>query len=450
MLTTIKMHNDEYYIEKTKKLFEIATGWGDSSDWTNQDFVVLSEKIQEKTGVALSHVTLKRVWGKVKYESLPNTHTLDTLVQFLGYESWRAFKSQNGNGGSVPATQGASADVPITGEVAQPEFIKKRNPYLKAGILLACASAIAVSILFTRKKHPPAISDDDYKFSSKKVVSVGLPNSVVFNYDATKSPYDSVIIQQSWDRHLQVKVSKNEHQHTSIYYYPDYYKAKLIVGNRIVSMHRLLIKSDGWLPAVTQAPVPVYFKKDEAIANGKISLSTDQLKAKNVKLQPTASDVLYANVRDFGEIYSDNFIFETAVRNDYREGASVCQLSKIYILCEGTAIGIPLCAKGCISNLDLLFTNYYASGRHVDLSVFGVDFSSWVKVRIETKNRKAQIFLNDKMVFAVNEDIIKSKIVGIDYTFQGTGSVDYVKLANGKVHYEDDFNDASGGTLRQN
>lgn len=52
------------------------------------------------------------------------------------------------------------------------------------------------------------------------------------------------------------------------------------------------------------------------------------------------------------------------------------------------------------------------------------------------------------MVFAVNEDIIKSKIIGIDYTFQGTGSVDYIKLSNDKVHYEDDFNDTSGGTLK--
>src|SRR6202790_5922152 len=91
------MHTDEFLIEKTKKLFESNTGWGDSDEWTNQDFVILSEKIQERTGVALSHVTLKRVWGKVKYDSLPNTHTLDTLVQFLGYENWREFKSKNGN-----------------------------------------------------------------------------------------------------------------------------------------------------------------------------------------------------------------------------------------------------------------------------------------------------------------------------------------------------------------
>lgn len=92
------MNTAEFLIEKTIKLYESNTGWGDSDEWTNQDFVILSEKIQERTGVALSHVTLKRVWGKVKYDSLPNTHTLDTLVQFLGYENWRDFRSQNGNG----------------------------------------------------------------------------------------------------------------------------------------------------------------------------------------------------------------------------------------------------------------------------------------------------------------------------------------------------------------
>src|SRR5437868_7361704 len=96
------MQTDEFLIEKTKKLYESNTGWGDSDEWTNQDFVILSEKIQERTGVALSHVTLKRVWGKVKYESLPNAHTLDTLVQFLGYENWRSFKSQSGNGATQP------------------------------------------------------------------------------------------------------------------------------------------------------------------------------------------------------------------------------------------------------------------------------------------------------------------------------------------------------------
>jgi hypothetical protein len=91
------MNTVEFLIQKTIKLYESNTGWGDSGEWTNQDFVILSEKIQQRTGAALSHVTLKRVWGKVKYDSLPSTHTLNTLVQFLGYENWRDFRSQYGN-----------------------------------------------------------------------------------------------------------------------------------------------------------------------------------------------------------------------------------------------------------------------------------------------------------------------------------------------------------------
>ncbi len=432
------MHSDEFLIEKTIKLYETNTGWGDSDEWTNQDFVILSEKILEKTGVALSHVTLKRVWGKVKYESLPNTHTLDTLVQFLGYQNWRDFKSQNRNG--VLVKEIAKLPAEKNGHHLPDAPQKKKSNFIKY-VLIACAVVILALLLFyiNINKTAPPIKDSEYSFSSKKVVAEGLPNSVVFNYDATKSPYDSVIIQQSWDKHLQVKVSKNQHQHTSIYYYPDYYKAKLIVGGRIVSTHRLLIKSNGWLPVVTQAPVPVYFNIEDVMVDGKMSLSVQKLQSRNIKMQPEPPYVLFSNVRDFGEIYSDNFTFETSLRNDYREGASACQITKIYLLCEGTAVGIPLCINGCISNIDLLFTNFYTSGKQADLSAFGVDFTKFVKVRVEAKNRKANIFINDKLVYTINHDIIKSKIIGIDFVFQGTGSVDYVKLTNGKVNYEDNF-----------
>ena len=86
------MSSDEAYISKARALIESRTGWGNSDQWTNQDFLALSEKIREQTGVTLSHVTLKRIWGKVRYDSLPNPHTLDTLARFAGYEHWRDFK----------------------------------------------------------------------------------------------------------------------------------------------------------------------------------------------------------------------------------------------------------------------------------------------------------------------------------------------------------------------
>jgi ketosteroid isomerase-like protein len=135
------MNNDEFLIEKTIALFESKTGWGNSADWTNRDFMLLSEKIQERTRVALSHVTLKRIWGKVKYDSLPNTHTLDTLVQFLGYENWRDFKSQNGNG-----APGAITLKQINGSEHRHTIVDNRLETKKKTLILKSVLFIAVPV----------------------------------------------------------------------------------------------------------------------------------------------------------------------------------------------------------------------------------------------------------------------------------------------------------------
>lgn len=414
------------------KQYEAFTGWGDSSNWKNQDFITLSEKIREKTGASISHVTLKRIWGKVKYDSLPNTYTMDTLVQFLGYESFRVFSMR-----FVPA------DISVNLPQPKPRPVKKQfrsMPYALGALTLM--GILLVLIIASRTEHSkttPAINPKDYTFSSKKVITSGLPNSVVFDFDASKSPYDSVAIQQSWDRHLRVNVSKNDRQHTSIYYFPDFYYAKLIVGGKIVKQHELFVESNGWLPVVEKQPVPVYYEKRDALGDGKLSLSPEKIKERNIALQPAPPFVVYTNVSDYGEIYSDDFTFETSVKNNYNEGAAACRLSTVYILCKGTAIWIPLSTKGCVSDLDMYFAGYEASGKKHDLSAFGVDFEKYVPLKIESHNGKALIFIDNKPVYTVNKGISRAKIIGIVFRFQGTGSVDYVRLKNGKVNYDDEF-----------
>ncbi len=86
---------DQGLIRQVKRQFEEKTGWGDCDLWNNEDFLELSRMIFDQTGIALSHVTLKRIWGKVRYESLPHTKTMNTIVQFLGYGTWREFRVRN-------------------------------------------------------------------------------------------------------------------------------------------------------------------------------------------------------------------------------------------------------------------------------------------------------------------------------------------------------------------
>lgn len=304
--------------------------------------------------------------------------------------------------------------------------------------MVAPLLVIMAVLLFLKGQQPPPQARD-YSFSSKKTVTSGLPNSVIFDYDASRSPDDSVVIQQSWDTTRRVKVPRSGHQYTSMYYYPDYYHATLRVHGQVVKQHSLLIRTDGWLPLVEQDPVPVYFKPEESIRDGKMSLSVDQIKGKNILLQPAPPTVMFANVRDFGDIYSDHFVFETRLKNDYAEGSAVCQLTRVYLLCEGTAIWVPLVAPGCVSTVDLYFTYFYTSGKREDLSSLGVNFNDFVKLRIESDSGKAKIFVGDKLAYTVPRHILHSKIIGILYRFQGTGTVDYVSLGNGTQTFRDDF-----------
>lgn len=426
------MLTNEVFIAAVKRKIETRLDWGDSLEWTNQDFISLSEKIAEETRASLSHVTLKRVWGKLKYNSQPNAYTLNVLAQFAGYTNWRDFVSKTKCNTTSAATLTEQAVTPETSTHKKSRFLK---PVLVIAVL-ASVSVFVVVFAWRKDKKNDSVA---YSFSSKKVITEGVPNTVIFDYDATKAPTDSVVIQQSWDRKRRTTVSKNQRQHTSIYYLPDYYEAKLIVNNKIVKQHNLLIKSDGWLTAVLLSPVPVYIPKKEVIHEGRMSLTMEGIKARNIPVLPNAPNIIFSNVQDFGPVYTDDFVFETELKNDYKGGSSVCQKTIIYLLCEGTAIGIPLCSKGCVSDADLLFTSFSLSGKQKDLSAFGVDFSRFIKVRVVSQNGKANIFLNDKLAYVVDKNIRKAKIIGFDFVFEGTGTVNYVRLSNDRVVFEDDF-----------
>lgn len=429
--------SEDILLVHCKKLIEEKLGWGNSKKWTNQDFEELSQRIFEITTITLSPTTLKRIWGKVKYDSAPTITTLNTLAQFIGFDHWRAFRQNY-----FPKNENAEVEVPIIQTLNEATKTAKR-PFLFSFILPLLLVLGAVSWYFISKGQttPAQIDPAYYSFSSKKVVSVGVPNSVIFDYDALKAPYDSVYIQQDWDPSKRVRVSKNQRQHTSVYYYPGSFQAKLVVGNQVVQEHSLFIQTDGWLPLVKQSPVPVYFRQEEAINNGKLGLSAMQIQAQNISLTPTAPIVEYTNLKDLGDIKTDNFIFETSLKNTYREGASICQFTEIGLVCEGTAIIIHLSATGCVSENSLYFIDHTISGKEHDLSKFGTDFKDFVKVRCESVNGKVKIFVDNQLAYEFSYRSPVSKIMGIIYRFRGAGLVDDVKLSesNGKVVFEDSF-----------
>jgi hypothetical protein len=394
---------DYTYIQKCLDLIEVQFNRGKSADWSTYDFEKLSEAILEKTGVTLSVTTLKRIWGKLAYNNIPATTTLNTLAQFCGYKDWRDFNQE---------------PIPVK------RTVSLKWLYWIPGLLCIL---IAVYLLASGR----TVNTGNFTFSSNKVIRNGVPNSVVFKYDATAAGTDSVFIAQTWDVRRKVRVSKDRKEYSSIYYYPGYFRAKLMVGNQIVKEHDLMITSDGWVVTIDNGEVPIYVKKAAFQRDKIIEVDEKIIQSYNLTLQPNAPSVKFFNVLDLGGIKTDSFAFETSVKSDFKEGSAVCQQVEILLLCKNDVIIIPLCAKACVGDIYLAAAGKAVSSKDADLSRFGCDLSQWVKLRVESKHKHMRFLVNGAEAYALDFTNEPADLVGVQVRFNGVGAIKDTRFIRG-------------------
>lgn len=423
--------NQEIYKKKCLQGIEDKLGWGDSSQWSNADFQKLSELIYEHTDVLLSASTLKRVWGRVKYHGKFTTTTLDALAAFLGYGNWRSFAVAE----NVPTKQTS---------ILFKKSDKKKFGVLVLGFFGVVMLLVAIFSFFYKSSEErmsandigSTLSPSDFSFRVQTLTH-SIPNSVIFTYEASKAPTDNVFIQQSWDPNRRIKVSKNDYKHTSIYYEPGFYTAKLVVDDEVVKEHPLLIPSDGWLATINRSPIPIYLKATEFLQKDGLHITPSMIRDKQINLQFESVFVKYFNVGDFEPVSVDDFSFDAQVRNNFGEGSNICQFSQILLITDGMPIVIPLSIKGCISDLNLMSVDQAISGKHADLSSFGVDFSDWIRVNCKGSAENIQYYVNEELAYELPLISKQTKIVGMAFVFMGAGSVKGVRLqAQGEMIYQ--------------
>lgn len=409
------MTNERIYIEQCKELIESQLAWGDNATWQNQDFEELSERIFEKTKVSLSSSTLKRIWGKVKYDSSPNLATLNALAQFAGYESWREFR----NNGSEKKK---SFDDEIIIKI-KPKSILRNFQW--SFFIVFCL--VLIGILWAFQRREKKLEYSKIHFTSKPV-TLGVPNTVVFEYNAADSNADSVFIQQSWDPKRRYKVDKNLHEYTSTYYTPGYFKAKLILNDSIVKEHDLFIESDGWLGTLETEKTPIYFSKNQIQKGSVVGISEADLLSQHIDLQ---SENIWTNLHNISAknvVNSNAFVMEAELRNTFSRSSGVCKQSRILLLGSEGVIAIPLSIKGCVGELKMTIADEEINGKTYNLSAFGVDYSTWVKVKCVAQNQKIQIYINTKLAYQGDYTKNIGKIIGTRIRFMGTGEVKHFEL----------------------
>ena len=406
-------------LQRCKAVIEDKLGWGPPDGWQTADFENLSEQILNETGVSLSMSTLRRIWGRTEYNHLPSGTTLNTLARFAGSGDWRAFVKQN-----KPVAPGNEEAIPPVVVAQKPGSWKRLAWTATAVVVIILASMLAFD------KGEPQLEKSAYSFESHSVTR-GIPNSVIFTYDASASPTDSVFIQQSWDNTRRVLVDKNLHKHTSVYYEPGTYQAKLLIGDQVVREHKLLVGTDGWSGLIEQRKMPVYLRKVEFLRTDGIGTGISTIEQKNIALQPEPPLIKYFNVGNFEPVSLGDFSFSTEIKNEYSEGAAACQLTYISLVTDDTPIVIPLSAKGCVSDINLMSVDDYVSGKKADLSALGVDFSEWVRVSCAASGGKIRYMINGRRAFEFLVPKRPIRIVGVAFGFRGTGSVRNVSLQSG-------------------
>ena len=416
-------YTEQQYISLCKKQIEKKFSFGNGHGYSQRDLETLSQHIEEKTGVCISLSTLKRLW-KNSFKQSPQLATLNALAAVLEYKDWQDFKLQSQKQTRRPKPL-------VTG--------------IFIGLAIVTVTAFVIGGLgdgnMKEAKRSTVKVKGSVQFTAEKTVTSGIPNTVFFKYDISNVEADSFFIQQTWNDNHRVRIDPKGNTTSDIYYESGYHRARLLANDSIIAMQPIHILSDGWEPHVYYSDkdlVPIDFRHENFIGNGQLHLSRELLQKQQVDL----SKSFYSRVSNSQvfNVPSDNFSISTRMKSD-SAFSSLCPWMNLMLVTEKHMFYISLQKKGCERYAGYKLGEIIKNGEGSDLSALGCNTYDWQEVEIKVRNKKATILINGNEAFTevFKEDF--GNIVGLTYIFEGTGSIDYVKLtkADDEVVFQDEF-----------
>lgn len=392
--------------------------WGNGKEWSNSDFETLSEQIFEVTKKRLSVTTLKRIWGRAERIANPSSATLNILSEFIGYTNWRAFVQEE-----------ELSSTPISQKTTSIPWKILLSGFFIVVIVLLLAFYWPKETVVTPEKP---IIKSDFSFTKYKV-SEGLPNSVIFSYDATAAPKGATVaIQQDWDSSKRMTISATDSIATSMYYHPGIFKSKLVVNDTIVKETDVLIATLGWVGLIEKDSIPIYLEQKDFSKNGQLVISANTLQEYHMDARTHEVKTSLYHVADYGSLFTDDFELNLQLQNTFLKGRSGCQWATLYLLYDGGAIHFPIAKKGCVSKINLMLFNTYISGKTTDLSGFGVETDKPTSITCSVVNNTLAIKINNEIAYSMNVPLPPKKIMGLSLHFEGTGVVKDILLKNSK------------------
>jgi hypothetical protein len=460
---------DQEIVRRSVATVAKRMGYANPDILTQRDHDHIGDRIADTTGIVISGATIRRLLHG-KFSRMPQIATLNAIAMHLGYKTWQEYKLLSMNAeeeAEVAArqliaeperrTQIQTANEGGRSPVDQAQNLKRRWRNIGAGVFAAVLLIVILIAGFVRNDRKPHVSNTSTaKFSVRKASPREIPATVVFNYDIENVQADSFFIQQSWDRNRRVRISRNSHILTDIYYEPGFHIAKLIANDSVIRTIDISIPTDGWFvfarsPGVRNVPeyISTNNKKngvddENNIADGSFTITETQLA--NNKVEPANDkEYVYSFFPEAVKVNSDDFTLKSRVRMK-ELGKNFCPYITIDVFTQRYTMFVKTMPRGCASEALLQFGDKVISGKDNDLTSLAFDVRQWLDIRISVINRKVKIFINGEQAFTTSYARTSNAITGLSFVSNGLCEIDYVSLKgnDGSVVYENDFNGKAG------
>ncbi len=419
----MKKPNDSYFLIECIKQVKKKLQWIDSNKWRDKEFEKLSDIIYDTSGIRLSYITLKRLWGKTEYKSVPNRDTLDALSKFIGHENWMDFCVQlnKKNSGFF-----------LTRYLKKILELKKVLIGLLLGLLILFL--LYTGIVWIQKKQS-VYGDFEFRIDSIKGPA---PQTVVIRYDVSSIKADNIYIKKANNK--KIELNPDSHIKTVPFEIPTWDSLSLYFDDYMVRKLPVFIKSMGWDIFFETETINCYLSVD-SIKEEK-NLYVSPIKALNACGIPEKKHIRWVNYIHFKDFHisGDHFEIETKVKNNIQIGGLPFFNIVISVICEKGIHQMYFCQPGNSSHIQVFFNNSINSGHNHDFRIFEKDLSSWNTAKMKIEKMTGKIYFNDSLLYENFYTKKAGSIKGIRYKFRGFGAVDYVRIidkTSGKIYFDD-------------
>jgi len=390
-------------------LVENKFGRGSASNWKNRDFEDLNFEIHKKTKTTISVHTLKRLFGKIKTDEyyLPQKATIKALKSYVNFEK------------SEPV------QVVETIEKIENQFISKNNRSRKKTVLFLTLSLLVLIGLFLFFRRN-SIESAEARIGYVKLISTEgtLPKSAQFEY-TTPNDKDSFSI--CYDGNFEPTPVPNGAKRKSTYYYqyPGLFRIRLWTKKTIITESEpVYVESDGWKafgfynhqgPLDRMFPISIPMNSREGIFSPtKKDISNSGMDT--LKLVDVRIDNYYPT-----NVNGDDFILQTRFKNPEEWPGSRCNSVFLSIVGKQEFIYLNFANPGCSYWIHCRLSEKKMDKRNDNLTGFAFNLSEWQDVRVENRNKKIAVYINNILRYSNSYTKSIGEILGVTIQFQGNG-----------------------------